>query len=280
MSSAEPVRWGVLGVANIAVHKVIPAMLASDAISVEAIASRSSEKAADAARSLGIPRAYGSYEDLLADERIEAVYIPLPNHLHHPWTIAAAEAGKHVLCEKPLALTAPEAHEMIEACDAAGVELMEAFMYRLHPMTAKLVELVRSKAAGELRMIRSSFGFNFAFDPKHRLLANDTAGGAILDLGCYPVSMARLLAGAAAGEPFLDPTRVSGLAHFCETGADDWASVALAFPGGVIADAAISIGVVGRWMGWRSRIAPMTRTTTAMPARKTPFNSAPMISAR
>ena len=140
--TSSPVRWGVVGCADIAVRKVVPALRASTHGEVLAIASRDERRAATTAGGLGIPRAYGSYDALLADPDVEAVYIPLPNHLHREWTIRAAAAGKHVLCEKPLALTAAEAEEMVDACAAAGVLLMEAFMYRLHPMWRRVRDLV------------------------------------------------------------------------------------------------------------------------------------------
>ena len=147
----DPVRWGVLGTADIAMSKVIPAMQGSELSRVEAIASRDGERARVTADRLGIPKSYGSYEALLGDPEIEAVYIPLPNHLHAPWAIAAAEAGKHVLCEKPMAVTSDTAREMIEVADRAGVKLMEAFMYRLHPLWLEVRRLVDDGAIGDLR---------------------------------------------------------------------------------------------------------------------------------
>ena len=151
---------------------------------------------------------------MLADPDIDAIYIATPHPFHAEWAIKAAEAGKHVLCEKPMALTAFEADAMIHAARKAGTFLGEAFMYRLHPQTERLVELVRTGAIGEVRMIKSSFGFAMpGFQPEHRLFANDLAGGGILDVGGYPVSMARLIAGAAAGKPFAEPDKVAGTAH-------------------------------------------------------------------
>jgi predicted dehydrogenase len=186
------VRWGILGAADIAVHKVIPAMADAEMCSVDAIASRSEERARQAAERLGIPRSYGSYQDLLEDSDIEAVYIPLPNHLHLEWTLAAAAAGKHILCEKPLAMSSADARTMIDACDAAGVKLMEAFMYRLHPMWVEVRRLVDDGAIGELAAIQSFFSY-FNNDPADIRNIPEFGGGALYDIGCYLVNVARML---------------------------------------------------------------------------------------
>jgi predicted dehydrogenase len=186
------VRWGILGAADIAVHKVIPAMADAEMCSVDAIASRSEERARQTAERLGIPRSYGSYQDLLEDSDIEAVYIPLPNHLHLEWTLAAAAAGKHILCEKPLAMSSADARTMIDACDAAGVKLMEAFMYRLHPMWVEVRRLVDDGAIGELAAIQSFFSY-FNNDPADIRNIPEFGGGALYDIGCYPVNVARML---------------------------------------------------------------------------------------
>jgi predicted dehydrogenase len=188
----EPVRWGVIGCADIAVKKVIPAMLGSELSQVTAIASRSEERATATARSLGIPRAYGSYQELLADTDLEAVYVPLPNHLHHEWAIAAAEAGKHVLCEKPLSTSSDLAREMIEAAELSGVKLMEAFMYRLHPLWIEVRRLIAEGAIGELRAVQSFFSYHNV-DPGDIRNQVDAGGGALFDIGCYPVNVARML---------------------------------------------------------------------------------------
>ncbi len=192
-------RWGVLGVADIAVRKVIPAMKGSVMSLVEAIASRTQSKAAAAAEELGIPKAYGSYEALLADPTIEAVYIPLPNHLHLEWTLAAAAAGKHVLCEKPLALSSTDARRMIDASNQAGVILMEAFMYRLHPLWQEVRRLIGAGTIGELVAFQSFFSYR-NLDPTDIRNQVTTGGGALLDIGCYPVNAARMLFGSEPGE--------------------------------------------------------------------------------
>jgi predicted dehydrogenase len=171
---------------------VIPAMQASELSRVEAIASRSLSRAQSTADMLGIERAHGSYEDLLADPEIEAVYIPLPNHLHAEWAIAAAAAGKHVLCEKPLALTSQSAREMIEAADNAGVKLMEAFMYRLHPQWVQVRGMLREGLIGDLLSIQSFFSYR-NLDPDDIRNIADFGGGALFDIGCYQVNAARLL---------------------------------------------------------------------------------------
>ena len=190
----KPVRWGVLGVANIAVHKVIPAMMTSPNTPVVAIASRQLDKAKSAARALGIPRAYGSYEELIADPDVDAIYNPLPNHLHVPWTLRAAEAGKHVLCEKPMALTAGEARTLIRVRDRMKVQVAEAFMVRCHPQWAAVRELIAEGRVGELRLVAGHFSY-FRIDPADIRSRVDWGGGALLDIGCYPVTLARWLFG-------------------------------------------------------------------------------------
>jgi predicted dehydrogenase len=187
----------VLGCAVIAVDKVIPAMQRSERCDVVAIASRDASRAVETAARLGIGRSHGSYEALLADDEIEAVYIPLPNHLHAEWTERAAAAGKHVLCEKPLGLSVAEVVAMIEACRRAGVLLMEAFMYRLHPSWQRTHELVAEGAIGELRAIQARFAYHNV-DPANIRNVAAFGGGAVLDIGCYPINVARWF---FAGEP-------------------------------------------------------------------------------
>lgn len=188
------VQWGVLGVAKIATQKVIPAMQKGELCEVVGIASRDRAKAAEAARRLGIPKAYGSYEELLADPAIEAVYIPLPNHLHVPWSIRAAEAGKHVLCEKPIGMNAAEARQLIGARDRAGVVVGEAFMVQVHPQWIRMVELVRGGRIGQLRSAIGSFGYCNE-DPKNVRNIAAYGGGALMDIGCYPIKTSRMVFG-------------------------------------------------------------------------------------
>jgi len=192
-------RWGVLSTANIAREKWIPGVRRSPEGrgEVVAIASRDGRLAETVATDLGIARAHGSYEALLADAEVEAVYIPLPNHRHLEWTIAAARAGKHVLCEKPLALTSADAERMVAACEEAEVALMEAFMYRLHPQWQRTVAIVQGGGVGEPRVVQSLFSY-FNVDPGNIRNQAEAGGGALMDIGCYAISLARLVFG---GEP-------------------------------------------------------------------------------
>ena len=196
-------RWGVLSTASIGRVKVIPAIQRAPHCEVVAIASRDQALAATVAGELGIPTAHGSYEALLADPNVEAVYIPLPNHLHATWAIAAAEAGKHVLCEKPLALSAADAERMIEVADRAGVMLMEAFMYRLHPSWVAVRELLASGRIGRLTAVQSWFSY-YNDDAANIRNIVEVGGGALYDIGCYSVNLSRMLFGA-------EPDRVEGM---------------------------------------------------------------------
>src|SRR5436190_8955363 len=205
-----PVKWGIVSTADIN-RKVIPGAHASDKVDLVAVASRDQAKADAYAREWKIPRAYGSYEDLLADPEIEAVYISLPNTLHCEWSIKAMEAGKHVLCEKPLSRHPDEVASAFDAADRTGMLLMEAFMYRHNPQTKKLKELVDGGAIGELRLIRSTFSYSL-YDDSNIRLRTEVEGGALMDVGCYCVSGSRLLGG--------DPTSVRADAWYGPTGTD------------------------------------------------------------
>jgi predicted dehydrogenase/aryl-alcohol dehydrogenase-like predicted oxidoreductase len=257
MTSTAPIRWGILGPGDIA-KAFARGVAGSRTGTIVALGARNPGKAGLAQTFPGA-RILDGYDALLADPEVDAVYIAIPHPGHAEWAIKAAEAGKHVLCEKPLALTAFEADAMIHAARKAGTFLGEAFMYRLHPQTAKLVELIQSGVIGDVRMIKSSFGFAMpGFMPEHRLYANDLAGGGILDVGGYPVSMVRLVAGAALGKPFAEPDKVVGAAHLGQSGVDEWASVLLHFPGGVVAEVSCSISLnqdnVLRIIGTKGRI--------------------------
>jgi predicted dehydrogenase len=188
-------RWGILSTAHIAREKVIPGIQKADRCRVVAIGSRDADQARQVADRLGIAKAHGSYEALLADPDVDAVYIPLPNHLHADWTIAAARAGKHVLCEKPLALSGADAERMVEACRAEGVRLMEAFMYRLHPSWVAVRELVASGRIGRLTAVQSWFSY-FNDDMTNIRNIREYGGGALYDIGCYSVNLSRMLFGA------------------------------------------------------------------------------------
>jgi predicted dehydrogenase len=185
-------RWGILSTARIGTKRVVPAIQRANRCRVVAIASRDRERAASAAQALGIPKAHRSYEDLLADPEVDAVYIPLPNHLHAEWTIAAAKAGKHILCEKPLAMTAADAQRMADTCRTAGVVLTEAFMYRLHPSWRAVRDLVASQRIGELRSVQSWFSY-FNDNPADIRNVLAFGGGALYDIGCYSVNLSRML---------------------------------------------------------------------------------------
>ena len=219
------IRWGVLGVAKIATTKVIPAMQRAANVEVAAIASRDVNKARAAAEQLGIPQAYGSYEELLADRSIDAIYNPLPNHLHVPWSIRAAEAGKHVLCEKPIALSVAQTRELIAARDKAGVKIGEAFMARTHPQWLRAAELVREGRIGELRVVSGYFSY-FNRDPQNVRNIAAIGGGGIMDIGCYPITLSRMIFGA-------EPLRVHAfLDRDPEFKTDRLASVILEYPRG------------------------------------------------
>ena len=197
------VRWGILSTARIGTQKVIPALQASALGEVVAIASRDYLKAQAAARELSIPVVHGSYEDLLNDPSVEAIYNPLPNHLHVEWSIRALQAGKHVLCEKPIALNAAEAATLVEAAGRhPGLKIMEAFMYRHHPQWRRTLEIVDSGALGEINTIQSFFSY-FNDDPANIRNQADTGGGALMDIGCYNISLSRFLFG-------VEPLRVLG----------------------------------------------------------------------
>jgi len=219
------VRWGVLSTASIGVNKVIPAMQKGEWSDVVAIASRDRSKAACVAGTLGIAKAYGSYEELLADDRIEAIYNPLPNQLHVPWSIKAAEAGKHVLCEKPLSLTVAEAKQLLAVRKRTGVKIGEAFMVRTHPQWLRARELVVSGRIGQLRSAVGFFSY-FNNDPSNIRNMTECGGGALMDIGCYPINTSRFMFGE-------EPSRVLGLVERDpQTKIDRLSSAMLDFPSG------------------------------------------------
>jgi predicted dehydrogenase len=225
MGVAEPVRWGILSTANIN-RLVIPGAQASDKVDLLGVASRDRPRAEEYAERWQIPRAYGSYEALLADPEVEAVYISLPNTLHSEWSIRTLEAGKHALCEKPLTRRAAEAEADFDAADRAGRRLSEAFMYRHNPQTARVAALVADGAIGELRLIRAAFSYSL-YDTGNVRLRADLDGGALMDVGCYCVNACRLLAG--------EPESVFGRAWIGPTGTDWVFTGSLAHPGNVLA---------------------------------------------
>ncbi len=199
----DRLRFGILSTASIGIEKVIPAIIAADNCEVVAIASRDAERGGEAARRLRIPKTYESYAGMLDDPEIDAVYNPLPNHLHAEWTVAAAQAGKHVLCEKPLAMDADEARRVVAACEEAGVVLMEAFMYRLHPSWQHVKQLVDAEVMGELQAVQTWFSY-FNDDPDNIRNIAEYGGGALMDIGCYAINLSRYLFGS-------EPTSVASL---------------------------------------------------------------------
>ncbi len=222
---AKKVKWGVISTANIGVQKVLPAMQLGKLTSITAIASRNLEKAKETAQALGIPKYYGSYEELLEDDEIEAIYNPLPNHLHVPWTIKCMEAGKHVLCEKPIALTTEDVKKLIELRDKTGVKVGEAFMVKTHPQWLRILELIKKGEIGELRAIQGFFSY-FNRDPKNIRNILEVGGGSIWDIGCYPVTTSRFIFGE-------EPRRViSMIERDPEMKIDRLASVIMDFPSG------------------------------------------------
>jgi predicted dehydrogenase len=219
------VRWGVLGAAKIAITKVIPAMQRGAWTEVLGIASRDLDKARAVASQFNIPRVYGSYEELLADPEIEAVYNPLPNHLHVPWSIRGAEARKHVLCEKPIALSVAECRALMDARDRTGVKIGEAFMVRTHPQWIRAREIVRSGEIGELRAIQAVFSY-YNRDAANVRNVREWGGGALMDIGCYPIQIARFLFEQ-------EPVHVVGrFGRDPEFGIDRLTSAILDFPSG------------------------------------------------
>ena len=240
----QQIQWGILGAGTIAKAFADGATSASNA-HVAAVASRSVQKARAFAEEKKLTDAtcHGSYEALLEDPQVQAVYIALPHPLHAEWSIRAAEAGKHVFCEKPATLNHAEAMAVLEAVRAADVFYMEAFKDRCHPQTDELLEVIRGGAIGEVRMIQADFGFNVTgeIDPQSRLFDPKLAGGAILDVGCYCVQWVRRVAGAAMGRGFADPVEVSGQAHLGPTGVDEWAAANLKFENGIVATLRTSV---------------------------------------
>lgn len=263
---ANKVRWGVLGVANIAVKKVIPAMQQSEETEIVAIASRDLTKAQMAAQALGIARSYGSYDELLADPSVEAIYNPLPNDLHVEWSMKAAAAGKHVLCEKPLGLNAMEVRALIAERDKHGVQMGEAFMVHSHPQWLRAREIAQSGGIGDLRAVQGFFSY-FNRDPHNIRNKVDAGGGALMDIGCYPITMSRFMFGE---EPV---QAVSIVERDPDMGTDRVTSALLQFPNGGQAQFTCS-----------TQLAPYQRMhffgTTGRIEIEIPFNAPPDVPTR
>lgn len=236
------INWGIIGVGAIA-KAFATGIKGSQTGVLAAVASREQAKAKAFAQDYGPARTYGSYDALLNDKDVQAVYIATPHPMHAEWAIKAAEAGKHVLVEKPAAVNAASAMAMIDAARRNNVLFMEAFMYRCHPATQKLIDLIREKVIGEVRLIQATFGFQAGFNPESRLFKNELAGGGILDVGCYTVSISRLIAGAALGQEIAEPIQVRGVGHLGQTGVDEWAIASLKFEGGIVAQLATAVAL-------------------------------------
>jgi predicted dehydrogenase len=235
------IRWGLLGAGQIA-RVFTNAMRFSRTGRIVAVASHSPGKADRLADDFAIPRRYAEYEELLADEEVDVVYVSTVHPLHAEWAIKAAQSGKHILVEKPMAMDYDEASAIVSAARANDVFLMEAFMYRCHPQTRRLAQLVREGAIGRVQFIRAVFAYAAPFDPSTRTYAKEMGGGGILDVGCYTASMARLIAGAATGKPFAEPLEVKGCAMLGPTGVDHYAAATLEFEGGIIAEIVSGVG--------------------------------------
>jgi predicted dehydrogenase/aryl-alcohol dehydrogenase-like predicted oxidoreductase len=236
------IRWGIIATGAIGTTFARGLKMCQTG-QLHAVASRSQEKADAFAREWGAKTAYASYEALLNDPQVQAVYISTPHPMHAEWAIHAANAKKHVLVEKPFALNFAQAMAMTEAAITNDVLMMEAFMYRCHPQTAKLVELIKNKSIGDVRVIQATFSFHAGFNPNGRIFNNALAGGGILDVGCYTASMSRLIAGAAAGKDFADPLEVRAAGHLGQTGTDEWAIASLKFPGDILAQLSTGVSV-------------------------------------
>ncbi|MCB0110324.1 MAG: Gfo/Idh/MocA family oxidoreductase, partial [Caldilineaceae bacterium] len=234
------INWGIIGAGSIA--KVFANGLRfSKTGQLSAVASRTAGKADALADLFGVEKRYDSYEAILADPEIDAVYISTIHPAHLEPVLMAAKAGKHLLIEKPIAMNADDAAQMVAAARDNDVFLMEGFMYRCHPQIAKMVELIQDGAIGEVLVVRSTFGYHAGFNPNSRAYNRELGGGGILDVGCYPASMVRLIAGAAAGKLFLDPTELKATGVVGETGVDHYTSATLKFENGIVAQIATAV---------------------------------------
>jgi predicted dehydrogenase len=234
------IQWGIIGAGNIA-RVFCNGLRFSHTGQIAAVASRDGAKARQFAHDFSVPRAYDSYEALLADDAIDAVYIGTIHPAHLENVIQAAAAGKHILVEKPMGMNSREVQAMIDAARTNDVFLMEAFMYRCHPQLARMVGLIGDGAIGEVQVIRSTFGYGGRFNPQSRAFAVELGGGGIMDVGCYPASAARLVAGAAVGQPFLDPVTVKATGVVGPTGVDHYTAAVLAFDHNIIAQISTAV---------------------------------------
>ncbi|MES1175379.1 MAG: Gfo/Idh/MocA family oxidoreductase [Myxococcales bacterium] len=234
-------RWGIISTGIIA-HTLARSLSTSKSGKLVAVASRSQAAASQFASEFALPYAHGSYEALLENPEVDAVYIATPHPSHAEWAVRAARAKKHVLCEKPLGMNQAEVSRMVQAARDNDVFLMEAFMYRCHPQTQRLRALLESGTLGRVKSIQATFGFDGAFPANHRVINHELGGGGILDVGCYPVSMARLVAGIATGAAFSEPLELQALGHIGERSrVDEYTAAILKFPGEILATVATSV---------------------------------------
>jgi predicted dehydrogenase len=242
---SNTLTWGILGTGGIA--KILArAINASAKSTLLAVGSRAQESADRFGAEFDIPRRYATYDELLADREVQAVYISLPNHLHAEWAIKSAQAGKQILCEKPLTVNAGEAEHLIKVIRSSNVLFMEAFQYRCHPIMTRICDLIRAGEIGEVRIIQASFQYNLGPKYENIRLSNPAAGGGIMDVGCYTMALVRLVAGAAIGQPFAEPTELKGCAVIGEVSrVDEAATAALKFPGDIVAYIACGTQVQG-----------------------------------
>tara|TARA_R100000027_G_scaffold50104_2_gene38726 strand:+ start:10528 stop:12537 length:2010 start_codon:yes stop_codon:yes gene_type:complete len=246
--NATAIRWGIIGPGKIA-RKFAKGVSEVPQNRIIAAASRAIERSKTFLEEIGEPeaKAYGDYQSILEDSEVDAVYIATPHPMHAKWCIQAIRAGKHVLCEKPMTLNSGEAMVVLDEAKQSRVLFMEAFMYRSHPQTQRVVDLLRQGTIGDVRRIQAEFAFNGDHSADSRLMNLSLGGGSILDVGCYPISMARLIAGTSHGKPFLNPIKLQATGYLNkETGVDNWASALLRFPGGIIAEVFSGINVRAR----------------------------------
>lgn len=255
MQSDGTLRWGILGTGNIA-RALAKAVIGSSTGTLVGVGSRTLEAADKFGEEFDIPHRYDSYQELVDDPEVQAIYISLPNHLHAEWTIKCAQAGKHILCEKPLTMNHAQAMKLIEEVRYHDVFMMEAFMYRCHPQSQRLQQLIRDGVIGEVRLIQSNFSYNMGPKYDNIRLQNEAAGGGIMDVGCYTASMSRMIAGAALGLEVAEPIEVKGCAHIGEVSrVDEQATASLKFPGGIVANlaAGCEVGVDSTLRIWGSK---------------------------
>jgi len=237
-------KWGIIGTGLIA-NRFATGVNLSTENEIYAVGSRNVESAKNFAGKYGVEKYYGSYDELIADNDVQAVYISTPHPFHAEWAIKCAKSKKHILIEKPFGINSDEAKAIADVAEHEGVFAMEAFMYRCHPQMNKIKEIIESGELGIIRMIYAEFSYNADFDPTHRLFAQELGGGGILDVGCYPVSFARRIAGFAAGKPFLNPIQIQGNSGFADTRVDGWSSAVLTFENGIIANTVTGVQLMG-----------------------------------